>query len=99
MLYIIFGLDVENSLEQRMSARPAHLERLQMLKKQGRLLMAGPIPSIDAEDPGPAGFEGSLIIAEFDHLQAAQYWADEDPYLAAGVYREVQVMPYKKVLP
>lgn len=99
MWYVITGIDNADSLTRRQSARAAHLERLQALKQQGRLLLAGPFPAIDAEDPGPAGFSGSLIVAEFDNLGAAQVWADADPYVAAGVYREVDVRPFRKVLP
>lgn len=99
MWYAIVSEDVENSLEKRKSARPAHLERLQTLKDEGRLLVAGPFPAIDSETPGEAGFTGSLVIAEFDSLASAQAWADADPYVAAGVYHQVMVKPYKKVLP
>jgi uncharacterized protein len=99
MWYAITGTDEEGSLARRQSARPAHLERLQRLLAEGRLLLAGPFPAIDAEDPGSAGFTGSLIVAEFTDLEAAQRWADADPYLAAGVYREVRVQPFRKVLP
>lgn len=99
MYYAIIGEDVEDSLKKRQSARPAHLQRLNDLKNQGRLLLAGPFPAIDSEDPGPAGFSGSLIIAEFSDLEAAQQWADQDPYVDAGVYKHVAVKPYKKVLP
>ncbi|RLT92527.1 YciI family protein [Ketobacter sp.] len=99
MYYAIVSQDVENSLELRMGARPDHLARLEALKQQGRLLVAGPFPAIDSETPGAAGFTGSLVIAEFDSLQAAQTWADADPYVAAGVYASVMVKPYKKVLP
>lgn len=99
MYYVIFAEDVENSLENRLKTRPAHLERLEELKQQGRLFAAGPLPAIDSEDPGEAGFTGSLVIAEFDSLDAAQAWADADPYFAAGVYKKVTVKPYKKVLP
>lgn len=99
MLYSIVAQDVENSLQQRLQARPAHLERLQMLKKQGRLLVAGPNPAIDSSDPGDAGFSGSLIIAEFDNLNDAKSWADADPYIKSGVYQSVSVKPFKKVLP
>jgi hypothetical protein len=98
MLYAIIAQDVENSLEKRLEARPAHLERLQALQQQGRVLLAGPHPAIDAADPGPAGFSGSLIVAEFDSLEAAQAWADADPYVAAGVYAQVMVKPFKKVI-
>ncbi|MCW9028991.1 MAG: YciI family protein [Kangiella sp.] len=99
MLYVIFSQDVENSLPLRTQARPAHVERLQALKEQGRLIIAGPCPAIDAEDPGEAGFTGSMIVAEFDSLEDAQAWADADPYIEAGVYQSVIVKPYKKVLP
>ena len=99
MYYSIYGTDVSNSLEKRLNARPAHLERLQALLNEGRLLVAGPHPAIDSEDPGSAGFTGSLIIAEFDTLEAAQAWADDDPYIKEGVYGGVEVRPFKKVLP
>ena len=99
MLYAIISQDVANSLEKRLSARPAHLERLQLLQQQGRLILAGPHPAIDSEDPGKDGFTGSLIVAEFDSLEHAQQWADLDPYIAAGVYEKVIVKPFKKVLP
>ena len=99
MLYVIIGEDVENSLAQRLAARPAHLERLHALRDEGRLFVAGPNPAIDSNDPGDAGFSGSVIIAEFDSLEAAQSWADADPYKAAGVYQHVTVKPFKKVLP
>jgi uncharacterized protein YciI len=99
MYYAIISEDIPNSLEKRLSVRPAHLERLKDLATQGRLLVAGPHPAIDSEDPGEAGFSGSLVIAEFDSLADAQAWADADPYVAAGVYQKVAVKPYKKVLP
>ena len=99
MLYIIYSEDVENSLALRMSVRENHLARLRVLQDHGHLLVAGPCPAIDSENPGEAGFTGSLIIAQFDSLLAAQQWADEDPYIAAGVYKNVTVKPYKKVLP
>ena len=99
MWYAIVGNDVPDSLQQRLSARAAHLARLNALRDEGRLLLAGPFPAIDAEDPGPAGFSGSLIVAEFDDLAAARAWADADPYLAAGVYANVDVRPFRKVLP
>ena len=99
MYYAIIAEDIENSLEQRMAARPAHLARLDQLNKEGRLLVPGPHPAIESEEPGPAGFSGSLVIAEFASLDAARQWADEDPYNAAGVYQKVTVKPYKKVLP
>ena len=99
MLYAIIAEDHVDSLEKRLAARPAHLERLQMLQAEGRLVLAGPHPAIDSEDPGPAGFSGSLIVAEFDSQQAAQTWADADPYVAASVYARVSIKPFKKVLP
>ncbi len=99
MWYAIISQDVENSLEKRLSARPAHIERLQTLKAEGRLLIAGPHPAIDSEDPGTAGFTGSLVVAEFESLISAQAWADADPYIEAGVYQQVVVKPFKKVLP
>jgi uncharacterized protein YciI len=99
MWYVILGSDFENSLEARKSARPAHLERVQLLVDQGRLLVAGPMPNLDSPDPGPAGFSGSLIIAEFDSLEDAQQWAATDPYVEAGVYENVDVRPFIKVLP
>lgn len=99
MYYAIIAEDVANSLEDRLNSRPDHLARLEALKQQGRLFAAGPLPAIDSEDPGEAGFTGSLVIAEFDSLEAAQSWADADPYFAAGVYEKVTVKPYKKVLP
>jgi len=99
MLYAIIASDVANSLEKRLAARPAHIERLQQLKAEGRVVLAGPHPAIDSNDPGEAGFSGSLIVAEFDSLGAAQAWADADPYIAAGVYDKVIVKPFKQVLP
>jgi uncharacterized protein YciI len=99
MLYAIIGQDQPGSLETRLAARPAHLARLQALQEQGRLVLAGPFPAIDSPDPGPAGFSGSLIIAEFVSLEAARAWADADPYIAAGVYEKVTVKPFKKALP
>ena len=99
MLYAIVGQDVPGSLDKRLAARPAHLERLQALQAAGRLLLAGPFPAVDGNDPGAAGFTGSLIVAEFDALASAQAWADADPYVAAGVYAQVSVKPFKKVLP
>ena len=99
MWYAIFSEDNENSLEKRASARPAHLDRLHHLRDDGRLLIAGPHPAIDSEDPGSAGFSGSLVVAEFDSLESAKSWASEDPYMAAGVYSNVTVKPFKKVLP
>lgn len=99
MLYLIASEDVADSLERRRNARPAHLERLIQLRADGRLVLAGPHPAIDNEDPGPAGFTGSLVVAEFPSLVEAQAWADKDPYLSAGVYARVTVKPFKKVLP
>lgn len=99
MLYAIVGEDHTGSLSARLDARPAHVERLQALQEEGRLIMAGPFPAIDSPDPGPAGFSGSLIVAEFASLEAARAWADADPYIAAGVYAQVTVKPFKKVLP
>ena len=99
MLYAIISQDVENSLKARLAARPAHLDRLTILQSEGRILIAGPHPAVDNEDPGEAGFTGSLIVAEFGSLKEAQTWADEDPYIAAGVYANVTVKPFKKVLP
>jgi len=99
MFYAIVGQDVPDSLNKRLSARPAHLDRLHALQQAGRLLLAGPFPAIDSNDPGAAGFSGSLIVAEFDTLSAAQAWADADPYMTAGVYAHVSVNPFKKVLP
>jgi len=99
VLYAIISQDVENSLAKRMSARPAHLQRLQQLQEIGRLVLAGPHPAIDSETPGDAGFSGSLVVAEFDSLEDARAWADADPYIEAGVYATVSVKPFKKVLP
>jgi uncharacterized protein YciI len=99
MWYVIISEDIENSLEKRAGARPAHLERLHQLRDDGRLLVAGPHPSIDSEDPGSAGFSGSLVVAEFDSLKAAESWASKDPYVTADVYAKVTVKPFKKVLP
>lgn len=99
MYYAILSEDVEASLPLRQPARPAHVARVRELQDQGRLLLAGPHPAIDSEDPGAAGFTGSLIVAEFDSLEDAQAWADLDPYLQAGVYQRVTVKPFKKVLP
>ncbi|MBE3652515.1 hypothetical protein BOO92_03660 [Vibrio navarrensis] len=97
MWYVIFSQDVDNSLEKRLSVRPQHLARLQQLQNEGRLLTAGPMPAIDSENPGEAGFTGSTVIAEFASLQEAQSWADADPYIEAGVYAKVIVKPFKKV--
>lgn len=99
MWYVIEGYDGESVLERRLEARPAHVERLLALRDQGRLLVAGPCPAVDAEDPGPAGFSGSVVIAKFDSLDAARQWADADPYVAAGVYVRVEVRPFRRVLP
>ena len=99
MLYSIVGTDVDNSLPGRPDARPDHVARLIELKNQGRLIIAGPNPAIDTSDPGDAGFSGSIIVAEFDSLQAAQDWADQDPYLLTGVYQSVSVKPFNLVLP
>jgi uncharacterized protein YciI len=99
MWYAIISEDIENSLAQRLAARPAHLQRLQDLKDDGRLFVAGPHPAIDSLEPGEAGFTGSLVIAEFPSLTDAQQWADADPYVTAGVYQQVTVKPFKKVLP
>ncbi|MGR8997653.1 MAG: YciI family protein [Gammaproteobacteria bacterium] len=99
VLYAIISEDVEDSLEKRMSARPAHINRLQALQDAGRLVLAGPHPAIDSDNPGDAGFTGSLVVAEFNDLEAAQQWADSDPYNNAGVYAKVTVKPFKKVFP
>jgi len=99
MWYVIEGYDGAGAAEGRRTARPAHLQRLRELADQGRLLLAGPCPAIDAEDPGDAGFSGSLVVAEFESLQAARAWADADPYVEAGVYARVDVRPFRKVLP
>ncbi len=97
MLYVIYATDVADSLEKRLSVRPAHLARLQLLHDDGKLLTAGPMPAVDSNDPGAAGFTGSTVIAEFESLEAAQAWAQDDPYVAAGVYDNVVVKPFKKV--
>jgi uncharacterized protein YciI len=99
MFYMILAEDQANSLQARLSARPEHLARLEALQEAGRLLLAGPLPAVDALDPGPAGFTGSLIIAEFPDLDAAQRWAQQDPYIKAGVYANIRVSPFKRVLP
>ncbi len=99
MLYAIIATDIENTLSKRLQARPDHLARLQALKDAGRLILAGPHPAIDSNDPGDAGFSGSLVVAEFTTLADAQSWADADPYIKAGVYDQVIVKPFKKVLP
>ena len=97
MFYVIYSEDVADSLEKRQSVRPAHLARLQLLQDEGRLLTAGPMTAVDSNDPGAAGFSGSTVIAEFESQEAAQAWADADPYVAAGVYAKLTVRPYKKV--
>jgi len=99
MLYVIWAQDVPDSLEKRTAARPDHVARLKQLAASGRLIIAGPMPAVDSEDPGEAGMSGSMIVAEFVSLQAAQAWAEADPYIAAGVYESVTVKPYLKVLP
>jgi uncharacterized protein YciI len=99
MLYAFISQDVENSLEKRLSVRDQHVARLNELKDEGRLIIAGPHPAIDSPDPGDAGFTGSLIVAEFESLNTAQAWADSDPYIEAGVYKKVIVKPFKLVLP
>ena len=99
MWYVIYSRDRENALEARLKARPAHLERVRPMLAEGRILLAGPRPAIDSPDPGPAGFEGSLIVADFESLEAAREWAESDPYVQAGVYDTVEVSPFVKVLP
>ena len=99
MYYTIYATDTENSLPARLEARPAHVERLKALVEEGRLLVAGPSPAVDSEDPGAAGFTGSVIIASFDTLEDARAWAAADPYVQAGVYANVEIKPFKKVLP
>jgi len=99
MLYAIISQDKPDSLERRLQARPAHLARLEALQNDARLILAGPHPAVDSPDPGPAGFTGSLVVAEFDSLEAARSWADADPYVAADVYARVEVKPFRKVLP
>lgn len=99
MFYAIIAEDSPDSLEKRRTTRPAHVARLHQLRDEGRLILAGPHPSIDAEDPGPAGFSGSLVVAQFESLTQAQEWAQDDPYLHAGVYANVTVKPFLKVLP
>nr|WP_255697859.1 MULTISPECIES: YciI family protein [unclassified Pantoea] len=96
-MYVIYAEDTADSLEKRNSVRPAHLARLQLLQDEGRLIAAGPLPAVDSNDPGPAGFTGSVIIAEFTSLETAQSWANDDPYIAAGVYEKVSVKPFKRV--
>jgi len=99
MLYMIRGTDVPDSLEKRKAARPAHIARLEQLRTEGRVVLCGPLPAVDADDPGPAGFTGSLIVADFDSLGAAREWAQADPYVTAGVFSSVDVRPFKKVMP
>ena len=99
MLYAIIGEDAPASLTKRLAARPAHLVRIEVLQTDGRLILAGPFPAIDSPDPGPAGFTGSLIVAEFESLEAAQAWAAADPYASAGVFSRVTVKPFRKVFP
>ena len=99
MWYVIEGYDGQDVLPKRLAARPQHIARLEALRDEGRLLLAGPCPAIDGEDPGPAGFSGSVVIAEFESLAAARAWADADPYVDAGVYERVEVRPFRKVLP
>lgn len=99
MWYAIVAEDHPNSLEKRLAARPAHIERLQVLQTEGRLMLAGPFPALDSVDPGPAGYTGSLIIAEFDNLETARIWAEADPYMSGGVYASVTVKPFRKTLP
>lgn len=99
MLYALIGEDAPNTLEQRLAVRGEHLARLQALQAEGRLILAGPCPAVDSPDPGPAGFTGSVIVAEFDSLTAAQAWADADPYTTTGVFARCTVKPFRKVLP
>lgn len=99
MLYAISGEDIPDSLEKRLTVRASHLERINELRREGRLVLAGPYPAIDSPDPGPAGFSGSLIVAEFESLEAARSWAETDPYATSGVYAKLTVKPFKKVLP
>ncbi|HED18358.1 MAG TPA: YciI family protein [Gammaproteobacteria bacterium] len=99
MLYAFISQDMADTLDKRLAARPGHIKRLEQLRDEGRLILAGPHPAIDCEDPGPAGFTGSLIVAEFDSLGEAQEWARSDPYVAAGVYEKVTVKPFRRVLP
>jgi hypothetical protein len=99
MLYAILGRDAPNSLDRRLAVRPAHLERLNAMLAEGRLILAGPLPAIDSVDPGPAGFQGSLMVVEFPSLEDATAWAEADPYVAAGVFTAVEVFPFRKVLP
>ena len=99
MLYAVISQDAAGTLDKRLAVRPQHLKRLEQLRDEGRLLLTGPHPAIDSDDPGPAGFTGSLVVAEFDSLEDARQWADTDPYLTAGVYEQLSVKPFKKVLP
>jgi len=99
MLYAIIGEDIPNSLEKRLAVRPAHLQRLKALQEEGRLILAGPHPAIDSPDPGPAGFSGSLIVAEFESLEAARTWAEADPYATSGVFTRLMIKPFKEVFP
>jgi uncharacterized protein len=99
MLFVILSRDVPNSLPKRLPVRPAHLERVKTLQSEGRLVLAGPFPAIEANDPGEAGFTGSMIVAEFANAAAARIWANADPYVAAGVYQSVEILPFKQVLP
>ncbi len=99
MLYAILGHDAPNSLERRLAVRPAHLERLNAMLNEGRVILAGPLPAIDSPDPGPAGFQGSLMVVEFPSLEEAKVWAEADPYVAAGVFAAVEVYPFRKILP
>ncbi|MBA2659565.1 MAG: YciI family protein [Nitrosospira sp.] len=99
MLYAISGEDIPERLERRLAARTAHLDRINILQKEGRLILAGPYPAIDSPDPGPAGFSGSLIVAEFESLEAARTWAETDPYVTSGVFAKLTVKPFKKVMP
>ena len=99
MLYAILGRDAPGTLDRRLAVRPAHLERLNALLNEGRLILAGPLPAIDSPDPGPAGFQGSLVVVEFPTLEEAKAWAEADPYVAAGVYAAVEVYPFRKALP
>jgi uncharacterized protein len=99
MLYAIFGVDAPDSLSRRAAARPAHLARIEVLLAEGRLVLAGPHPAIDSPDPGPAGYSGSLIVAEFDSLEAAEAWAAKDPYVTSGTFAEVTVKPFRQTLP
>lgn len=99
MLFAIIGEDIPESLAARLAARPAHIERLEQLQSAGRLVLAGPFPAVESQDPGPAGFLGSLIVAEFENLAEARHWADQDPYTQSGVYANVTIRPFKQVFP